>query len=171
MSFDLSGDTPATAPSSAAFVPEGMAKPVRHILSLSGGKDSSALAVYMRGKVPNMEYVFCDTSKELDETYEYIDKMEAYLGQEIIRLKMDHDAFDRLLDIRNNFLPSPKMRWCTQLLKIKPFEKYVGNDAVVNYIGIRADENRTGYVSSKPNIEARYPLIEGGIDKEGVERM
>ena len=39
----------------------------RHILALSGGKDSSALAVYLRDKVPNLEYVFCDTKKELDE--------------------------------------------------------------------------------------------------------
>ncbi len=35
-------------------------KPVRHILALSGGKDSSALAVFMKDKVPEMEYVFCD---------------------------------------------------------------------------------------------------------------
>jgi len=41
-----------TAPTSA--------KPVRHILALSGGKDSSALAVFMKDKVPDMEYVFCD---------------------------------------------------------------------------------------------------------------
>jgi len=48
----------------------------RHILALSGGKDSSALAVYMLGKVPNMEYVFCDTGEELDETYEYINRLQ-----------------------------------------------------------------------------------------------
>ena len=51
----------------------------RHILALSGGKDSSALAVYLRDKVPNLEYVFCDTKKELDETYKYIDKLESFL--------------------------------------------------------------------------------------------
>ena len=42
---------------------------VRHVLGLSGGKDSSALAVYMKDKVPEMEYYFCDTGKELPETY------------------------------------------------------------------------------------------------------
>lgn len=51
---------------------------VRHILSLSGGKDSTALAVYMRDRVPEMEYVFCDTHKELQETYAYLDRLEAY---------------------------------------------------------------------------------------------
>ena len=40
---------------------------IRHILGLSGGKDSSALVVYMRDKVPEMEYAFCDTGKESPE--------------------------------------------------------------------------------------------------------
>ena len=56
-----------------------MPKPVRHILSLSGGKDSSALAVFMKDKVPEMEYVFCDTGDELQETYECLDKLGFYL--------------------------------------------------------------------------------------------
>ena len=42
----------------------------RHILSLSGGKDSTALAIHMRTRVPQMAYVFCDTHKELPETYD-----------------------------------------------------------------------------------------------------
>ena len=57
-----------------------MSSELRHILSLSGGKDSTALAIHMRDRVPEMEYVFCDTKKELPETYEYLDKIEAYLG-------------------------------------------------------------------------------------------
>ncbi|NLH97999.1 MAG: phosphoadenosine phosphosulfate reductase family protein [Chthonomonadales bacterium] len=144
---------------------------VRHILSLSGGKDSSALAVYMRERVPEMEYVFCDTGKELPETYEYLDRLEAYLGKQIVRLSQANDAFDRLLEVRRGYLPSPSVRWCTELLKIRPFEQYVGNDPVINYIGIRADENRKAYISTKPNITARYPFIEDGIDKDGVGRL
>ena len=42
-----------------------MGTSVRHILALSGGKDSTALAIYLRDRVPDMEYVFCDTRKEL----------------------------------------------------------------------------------------------------------
>jgi len=72
-------------------IPDTPEKPVRHILALSGGKDSSALAVYMRGKVENMEYVFCDTGEELDETYEYISKLQDYLCAEIITLKSARD--------------------------------------------------------------------------------
>ena len=54
-------------------------RPGRHIVSLSGGKDSTALAIFLRGKIPNIEYVFCDTDKELPETYEYLDRLEAFL--------------------------------------------------------------------------------------------
>jgi 3'-phosphoadenosine 5'-phosphosulfate sulfotransferase (PAPS reductase)/FAD synthetase len=145
--------------------------PVRHILSLSGGKDSTALAIYMRDRVPGMEYVFCDTAKELRETYEYLDRLEAYLCRPIVRLKQSSDAFDRLLEMRRGYLPSPQMRWCTELLKIRPFERYVGDDHVINYVGIRADENRKGYISHKQNITARYPFVEDGIGTADVMRI
>jgi len=147
-------------------------KPVRHILSLSGGKDSTALAIYMRDRVPEMEYVFMDTGKELPETYEYIDKLEAYLGKPIERLKRHDVTFEDLLKARRGFLPSPQIRWCTEYLKIVPFERYVGDDPCINYVGIRADEaQRKGYISTKPNIITRYPFIEDGITKEDVFRI
>src|SRR5271157_1812711 len=95
--------------------------PVRHILSLSGGKDSTALAIHMRDRVPEMEYVFCDTDKELPETYDYLKKLELYLGREITRLKDDR-GFDHWLQVYGGYLPSSRMRWCTRMLKIKPFE-------------------------------------------------
>ncbi|PQP32892.1 phosphoadenosine phosphosulfate reductase, partial [Desulfobacteraceae bacterium SEEP-SAG10] len=47
-------------------------KNVRHIMGLSGGKDSTALALYLKDKVPDIEYFFCDTHKELPETYAYL---------------------------------------------------------------------------------------------------
>jgi hypothetical protein len=58
------------------------------------------------------------------------------------------------------------MRWCTKNLKIKPFEKYVGEDPALLYIGIRADENREGYISTKPNLTPVYPFKEDGITRE-----
>lgn len=57
------------------------------------------------------------------------------------------------------------------MLKIKPFEKYVGDDPVLMYVGIRADEDREAYVSSKPNITAAYPFREDGITIDGVRRI
>ena len=151
---------------------EVTAKPKRHILSLSGGKDSTALAIFMRDKVPEMEYVFCDTGEELEETYDYLERLQAYLGKEIKYLKSNRQGFRDLLDARNGYLPSPQARWCTQYLKIVPFEQYVGDDEVVSYVGIRADETyRKGYVSTKKNVHAVYPFIDAGIVKADVFRM
>ena len=53
-------------------------------MGISGGKDSAALAIHMRDKIPDMEYVFCDTGSELKETYEFIKRLEAYLNKRII---------------------------------------------------------------------------------------
>lgn len=148
-------------------------KEVRHILALSGGKDSSALAVYLLGKVPDMEYAFCDTEKELDETYEYLVRLETFLGKKITYLKYsDGYGFDEIIQIKNGFLPSPESRWCTEYLKLKPYEKYIGSDPVVSYVGIRADEpHRTGYISTKPNISTVFPFIENNIRHDDVVRI
>ncbi len=146
--------------------------PTRHILSLSGGKDSTALAIFMHGWIPEMEYVFCDTEQELPETYEYLDRLEVFLGKEIKRLKHDGKGFDDLLQARRGFLPSAQARWCTEYLKIIPFEKYVGDDLCYSYIGIRADEaHRKGYISAKPNIIPQYPFIDANITKPNVFRI
>lgn len=145
-------------------------KPTRHILSLSGGKDSSALAVYMKDRVPEMEYVFCDTRKELPETYEYLDKLEAFLGKSIVRLNAER-GFDHWLKVYGGYLPSSRMRWCTRQLKLKPFEDYVGNDQVASYVGIRADEDREGYISTKPNIRAVFPFKDAKLGRLDIMRL
>jgi len=142
----------------------------RHILGLSGGKDSTALALFMRDKVPEMEYVFCDTGSELDETIDYLNQVEAYLGKKIIRLN-PRVNFDHWLEVFGNYLPSPNMRWCTKMLKLRPFEEYVGNGEVISYVGIRADEDRVGYISTKDNIKAVFPFKDYGIDYAGVMKI
>lgn len=147
-----------------------MGNPTRHILGLSGGKDSTALALYMRDRVPEMEYVFCDTDKELQETYDYLNRVEAFLGKKIIRLNAKA-GFDHWLDVFGGYLPSPQMRWCTKLLKLKPFEEYVGEEPVISYVGIRADEDRVGYISTKDNIKAVFPFKDDGIDYAGVMKI
>ena len=134
-----------------------MSKKVRHILGISGGKDSAALAVYLHKKIPQMEYFFCDTHKELSETYDFLDKLRARLGIKITYLSSER-GFDHWLDVYGGYLPSPRMRWCTRMLKIIPLEQFVGNDDVISYVGIREDENRDGYISTKPNIKAIYPF-------------
>ncbi|QDT42550.1 hypothetical protein Pan241w_26350 [Gimesia alba] len=142
----------------------------RHILALSGGKDSTALAIYLRDRIPEMEYVFCDTKKELPEIYEYLDRIEAFLGKKIKRL-CDDRGFDHWLEVFGGFLPSSQMRWCTKILKIKPFEDYIGDDEVKMYVGIRADENRQAYVSTKPNITPVLPFKDDGLVRDDIFRI
>ncbi len=143
---------------------------VRHILGISGGKDSAALAVLMHKRVPQMEYFFCDTHKELPETYEYLDRLKARLGIKITYLSADR-GFDHWLDVYGGMLPSPTVRWCTKQMKILPLEKFIGDDDAISYIGIRADEDRDGYISTKPNIEARFPFKEEGLVKKDIVRL
>jgi len=144
---------------------------MRHICGISGGKDSSALAVYLRDRVPEMEYFFCDTGAELPETYEFLDKLEISLGKPIARLNAKK-GFDHWFDVYRGTLPSPQMRWCTKKMKIEPIEDWVGNDEVTSYVAIRADEaSRKGYVSTKPNITTVLPFVEDGIDHAGVMRI
>lgn len=145
-------------------------KPVRHILSLSGGKDSAALAIYMRDRVPDMEYIFSDTRKELPETYEYLERISSYLGKEVTRLNADV-GFDHWYEMYGGMIPSNHRRWCTRALKLKPFEKHCGDDEVVNYVGLRADEDRSGYISHKPNIKAVYPFKEDGLILRDIEEI
>jgi len=144
-----------------------MGEQVRHVLGVSGGKDSAALAIYLRDRVPEMEYFFCDTGSELPETYEYLERLEGVLGKRIVRLNADRD-FDHWLFVYQGALPSPQMRWCTKNLKIKPLEAWIGEDEARSYIAIRADENRDGYISHKPNIHPVYPFKEDGIGQEEV---
>ncbi|TCM51055.1 phosphoadenosine phosphosulfate reductase family protein [Rhizobium sp. PP-F2F-G48] len=142
-------------------------KTPRHILSLSGGKDSAALAIYLRDRVPEIEYIFHDTDKELPETYDYIARLEAILGKPIVRTT-PVDSFDHWLAVYRGMLPSNHRRWCTKMLKLKPFEAYVGDGPVINYVGLRADENRTGYISTKSNILAVYPFQDDGLVRADI---
>ena len=147
----------------------------RHVLGLSGGRDSAALAVHMRQNHPelDMEYFFTDTGKELPEVYEYLVQLEGFLGKPILRLNPDRD-FDFWLKQYNNFLPSPQTRWCTRQLKLRPFEHWIRpileeGTKVFSYVAIRSDEEyREGYSSKHGSLVVRLPLKDAGIDKAGV---
>lgn len=150
----------------------------RHVLGLSGGKDSAALAIYMRQNYPdlNIEYFFTDTGKELPEVYDFLGKLEGFLGKPIVKLNPKRD-FDFWLREYNHFLPSPQTRWCTRQLKLLPFEQWVrpmlaNGDKVYSYVAIRADEDyREGYSSSNINLKIVLPFRDDGIDKTGVGEL
>jgi len=147
----------------------------RHVLGLSGGRDSAALAVFMRQTYPELdvEYFFTDTGKELPEVYEFLGRLEGFLGKQIAYLNPDRD-FDFWLREYGNFLPSPRTRWCTRQLKLRPFERWIQDDlnagkSVISYVAIRADEpERVGMHAKHPNLQVRFPLREQGLDKAAV---
>ncbi|WP_343670061.1 phosphoadenosine phosphosulfate reductase family protein [Chitinophaga sp.] len=150
---------------------------VRHVLGISGGKDSAALAVYIKTKYPllDIEFYSCDTGKELDETYQLIKNLEVFLGIKIKLLQAaensSEDPFDHFLKMYGGFLPSSNSRWCTKKLKLEPFEKYVGADPVISYVGIRGDEEREGYISTKKNIQSIFPFRKNIWSEDVVAKM
>ena len=150
----------------------------KHVLGISGGKDSAALAVYMRQHHPELDidYFFTDTGKELPEVYEFLGRLEGLLGKPILYLNPDRD-FDHWLKQFNYFLPSPQTRWCTRQLKLRPFEQWVkpmlaSGLKVYSYVAIRADEQfRNAYNSKHENLIIKLPFKEEGIDKAGVHEL
>lgn len=162
----------------------------RHVLGLSGGKDSTALAIHIKNTRPEifekLELFFTDTGAELEEIYEYLDKLEEYFGKKIVRLKAyideetgksnfkvvgeedDSLPFDDILYNKyKGFLPSPRARYCTRELKLNPMKKWIGKDHVVSYVGIRADENRSGMSNTK-KVTSVFPFIEDGLVLQDV---
>lgn len=147
----------------------------RHVLGLSGGKDSAALAVFMRQHHPDLDiqYFFTDTGKELPEVREFLGKLEGFLGKPIQQLNPQRD-FDFWLREYNYFLPSPRTRWCTRQLKLLPFRNWIrrwleAGDEVISYVAIRSDEDhREGYTSTHEKLTVKFPFREHGIDKDAV---
>ena len=140
---------------------------IKHVLGISGGKDSAALAIYMSQKHPdvNVEYYTCDTGKELAETYDLISKLNSVLGKNIKLYKSidemnspEKNPFDHFLAMYGGYLPSATARWCTGKMKLEPFENEIGITPTISYVGIRGDENREGYISKKENIQSIFPF-------------
>lgn len=150
-------------------------KPIKHLLGLSGGRDSAALAIYMRQSHPELdiEYFFTDTGKELPEVYDFLFKLEGFLGKQVNRLNPDRD-FDFWLGQYNNYLPSAQARWCTKDMKLRPFTQWAKSFVdqgfkIYNYVAIRADEPyREGYRGTEGEIETILPFREEGLDKAAI---
>ena len=144
---------------------------MRHIIPISG-KDSLCTALVQIESNPDIDYefMFNPTGSELPEVFEWLDKVEKYLGKTIVKVG---ENLRYIIEYEFNwFLPSQSARYCTRMSKIEPMEKYIGKDDCTVYYGIRADEDRGGYNNkTKPNIHPVYPLKEKGITIEDVYRI
>jgi 3'-phosphoadenosine 5'-phosphosulfate sulfotransferase (PAPS reductase)/FAD synthetase len=145
-----------------------------YVVALSGGKDSTAVAVLTAKQGLAAQYVFCDTKAEYPEVYEYLDKIERTLGIEITRI--ESEGFEAILKRKNYMFPSPRRRWCTQLLKIKPMQKWFqqfGGATICTLVGNRTDERRVGRlrsIGSAGELRA-FPLMQLGYGKDEVEAL
>src|SRR5438128_1596954 len=110
-----------------------------HIVALSGGKDSTAMALRLAESEPR-DYipVVTPTGQELPEMQEHWKRLSCLLGRKLVKLQgptMEEPV------MKWKALPNWRMRWCTKEIKIKPFMAYVqAMSPAVVYIGLRADE-------------------------------
>lgn len=149
-----------------------------HVISFSGGKDSTAMLLMMleKGMIID-DIVFCDTGKEFPQMYEHIDKVEKYIGRKITILhgdkSFDYYMFD-LVKVQGNRIgekgygwPDMKARWCTRVLKIQPLDRYMKGKNFIRYIGIAYDEPKR---HQNIGLNTRHPLYDWKVtEKEALE--
>ncbi len=141
----------------------------RHIVGLSGGKDSTAMALWLQQHEPrNYEFVCTPTGDELPPMAEHWKRLEDILGSQIIHL---HETTLKELVIKHKMLPNWRARFCTHHLKIIPFERWVIKELpAIAYVGLRADEpERDGAeYGIELLVPTRHPLRELGWGKSDV---
>lgn len=142
-----------------------------YIIPVSGGSDSTALAIIMHALYPQVVFRLCftDTGAEEPEIYTTLDQLEAYLGKKIERVSGGKGLFE-LIEQWNGFLPNSKARWCTNSLKRIPFEawlKQFSGKLKYMFVGIRSDESdRVAFALNE--VETEMPMIPMGLVREDV---
>lgn len=144
---------------------------MKHIVCLSGGKDSTALALRLAETEPrDYEYLITPTGNELPEMIDHWKKLAELLGKPLTVRTM---GLGLSAAIRaQNMIPNFRARWCTRILKIQVAEMFfVVNAPCTSYVGLRADEDETKRVGMYGEIEGltkRYPLREWGWNLKTV---
>jgi len=134
----------------------------RHVVGLSGGKDSTALALRLAEIEPrDYEYICNETGDELPEIHAHWEMLERRLGKPLKKVRA-HTDLNGLIE-EMNMLPNFRARWCTRILKIEPTIEYFASlpEGSVLYVGLRADEEaRLGLFGE--DIVTRFPMREWG---------
>lgn len=123
------------------------------VAAMSGGKDSTAMSLWLNEQGIDHRRVFADTGWEADETYAYLDILCERLGPiDVVRNEaLWSDARpgeEGMLTLvrRKQMFPSRTRRFCTEHLKLKPLKAYIervsDDGPVINAIGIRAAESQ-----------------------------
>lgn len=135
----------------------------RHVVALSGGKDSTAMALRLLDVEPReYTYICTPTGNESDEMFAHWRRLGELLGRPIVPVV----GGSLISEIeRQQHIPNVWARWCTRALKIEPYAAWLAQSApCVSYVGLRADEpaREGGDYSDVPGVTARYPLREWG---------
>jgi hypothetical protein len=144
---------------------------MKHIVALSGGKDSTAMALLLQEQEPHtdFEFVYTPTGNELPEMDAHFARLRELLEGRMVSLSSGETLGS--LVRRWNALPNWRQRWCTRVLKIEPFKAYLLSRLPATvYVGIRADEaeEREGVIYGD-EVTRRFPLVEYDLDLEGVQ--
>lgn len=144
-----------------------------HVVALSGGHDSTALALLLREREPRpYTYVCTPTGDELPEMFEHWRKLGDMLGSRILPVM---GGTLKSVIAKEKALPNHRLRFCTRILKIEPYRKWLlqQSDAgpTVSYVGLRADEpgRAGGAYSDIEGVTMRFPLREWGMGENEVQ--
>jgi hypothetical protein len=134
----------------------------RHVVGLSGGKDSTAMALELMEAEPrDYEFICNETGDELPEMRAHWTKLERLLGKPLRRVAYP-GGLNALIE-QMGMLPNFQARWCTRILKIEPTIEYFASlpKGSVLYVGLRADEeDREGLYGE--DIITDFPLRRWG---------
>ena len=135
-----------------------------HVVALSGGKDSTALALRLAEIEPrDYTYVCTPTGDETPEMFAHWRKLAGMLGKPLTPGTYC-TGLDGLIR-EQNALPNWRQPWCTRILKIEPYAAWLArHKPCVSYVGLRADEpeREQGDYLDIPGVEMRFPMREWG---------
>ena len=138
-----------------------------NVVALSGGKDSTAMAVRLAEIEPRKyTYPITPTGNELPEMEEHWKRLERLLGKPLTRV--GNHTLESLIQVQRA-LPSHRMRWCTRMLKIEPAIAWMAIHAQGGtlHVGLRADEeDRRGLFDS--SITTDFPMRRWGWTEADV---
>ena len=135
-----------------------------NIVSLSGGKDSTAMLLMMIDKKIQVDYIiFFDTGCEFPGMIKHIDKLEKYINSEIIRLKY-HMSYEE--GFKRYGFPSAMKRWCTTMKRDRLNKFCNAHKPFTQWIGYSYGESKR----IRKTVGYNYPLIDWKITEEGALR-
>lgn len=147
---------------------------VMHVVALSGGHDSTAMALLIKEANPDTpyNYVCTPTGNELPAMFSHWNNLGEILGRRLVPIMAGtlHGVIRQ-----QKMIPNFRARFCTRILKIEPYRAFLKEQAalgpIISYVGLRADEEGRagGAYGDIGGIEMRFPLRDLGYGEDDVQ--